>query len=115
MIKWGMVGNNDASSAVFDDNKLLWAALSKDFSDVDNDPHFNWTLIEVARQSFGPPSEIYWYERPFLKTLRQLYAGQGWCREENNIRTYLEKWGIILIIKYTAIQASYGPCIFYHP
>ena len=60
MIKWGMVGNShDASLAVFDNNKLLWAALSKDFSDVDNDPHFNWTLLEVARQSFGPPSEIY--------------------------------------------------------
>ena len=114
MIKWGMVGNShDASLAVFDNNKLLWAALSKDFSDVDNDPHFNWTLLEVARQSFGPPSEIYWYERPFLKTLRQFSAGQGWLYKENNIRTYLEGWGITAPIKYTTHHLSHAAYAYF--
>ena len=88
-----MVGNShDASLAVFDDTKLLWAALSKDFSDVPNDPDFNWTMLEIARQSFGPPSQIYWYERPFLKTLRQLYAGQGWCMKESNRCVLIHDW-----------------------
>ena len=42
MIHWGMVGNShDASLAVFDNDKLLWASLSKDFSKVPNDPDFN--------------------------------------------------------------------------
>ena len=114
MIKWGMVGNShDASLAVFDENKLLWAALSKDFSDVPNDPDFNWTLLEVARQSFGPPSEIYWYERPFLKTLRQLRAGQGWLWNENNIRTYLKRWSLDVPIKYTTHHLSHAAYAFY--
>ena len=114
MIKWGMVGNShDASLAVFDDNKLYWAALSKDFSDVPHDPDFNWTLLEVARQSFGPPSEIYWYERPFLKTLRQLRAGQGWLWNENNIRTYLKRWSIDAPIKYTTHHLSHAAYAYY--
>ena len=59
MIHWGMVGNShDASLAVFDDDKLLWASLAKDFSKVPNDPDFNWTQIEVAKQSFGPPLSL---------------------------------------------------------
>ena len=32
MITWGMVGNShDASLAIFHDNDLYWASLSKDF------------------------------------------------------------------------------------
>ena len=69
MITWGIVGNShDASLAVFETKisglssrlktKLLWAGLSKDFSGVPNDPHYNWTQIEVARQSFGPPQKV---------------------------------------------------------
>ena len=86
MIIWGMVGNShDASLAVFVDKKLAWASLSKDFSDVPNDPDFSWTQIEAARQSYGPPDKVIWYERPFLKTLRQFAAGQGWLARENNI------------------------------
>ena len=45
MIRWGMGGNShDASLAVFENNRLYWAALSKDFSDVPNDPDPNWTM-----------------------------------------------------------------------
>ena len=61
MINWGMVGNShDASLAVFDNDQLLWASLSKDFSKIDNDPNFNSTQIEGARQSFGAPQKVTW-------------------------------------------------------
>ena len=114
MIKWGMVGNShDASLAVFDDNKLLWASLAKDFSKIPNDPDFNWTQLEVAKQSFGPPWEIQWYERPGLKTLRQLKAGQGWLWQENNIRSYLERWGLDVPIKYTQHHLSHAAYAYY--
>ena len=114
MIKWGMVGNShDASLAVFDDNDLLWASLSKDFSGVPNDPDFNWTQIEVARQSFGPPTKVVWYERPFLKTLRQLKAGQGWLYKENDIKAYLNKWGINCPISYTQHHLSHAAYAYY--
>ena len=114
MIKWGMVGNShDASLAVFDDNDLLWASLSKDFSGVPNDPDLNWTQIEVARQSFGPPTKVVWYERPFLKTLRQLKAGQGWLYKENDIKAYLNKWGINCPISYTQHHLSHAAYAYY--
>ena len=114
MITWGMVGNShDASLAIFHDNDLYWASLSKDFSGVPNDPDFNWTQIEVARQSFGPPQKVIWYERPFLKTLRQWRAGQGWLHKENDIRAYLSKWGISCKIEYTQHHKSHAAYAYY--
>jgi len=114
MITWGMVGNShDASLAVFDDDELYWAALSKDFSDVPNDPDPNWTMLEVARQSFGPPSKVVWYERPLLKTFRQWRAGQGWLYKENDIKKYLEAWGINCKIEYTQHHLSHAAYAYY--
>jgi len=112
VITWGMVGNShDASLAVFIDDKPVWACMSKDFSDVPNDPDFSWTQIEAARQSYGPPDRVVWYEKPFLKTLRQWRAGQGWLHKENNIKEYLKKWGItcpIVYAKHHKSHAAYG-------
>ena len=59
MIRWGMVGNShDASLAVFDNNRLLWAALSKDFSGVPHDPDPNQNMLDVALSSYGKPDEL---------------------------------------------------------
>ena len=114
MINWGMVGNShDASLAVFDNDQFLWASLSKDFSKIDNDPNFNSTQIEVARQSFGPPQKVTWYERPFLKTLRQWRAGQGWLYKENDIRAYLKRWDITCKIEYTQHHLSHAAYAYY--
>ena len=114
MIKWGMVGNShDASLAVFDDDKLLWASLAKDFSGIPNDPHFNQKQIDVAIQSFGKPQKVIWYERPFLKTLRQFKAGQGWLRKSNDIRAYLKRWDIGCKIEYTQHHLSHAAYAYY--
>ena len=109
-----MVGNShDASLAVFDDNKLLWASLAKDFSGVPNDPHFNQNQIDVAIQSFGKPQKVIWYERPLLKTFRQWRAGQGWLYKENNIREYLRRWNITCKIEYTQHHHSHAAYAYY--
>lgn len=124
MITWGMVGNShDASLAVFETKiagltdhyktDLLWACLAKDFSKVPNDPDPNWTMLEVARQSYGPPSRIVWYERPLLKTLRQWKAGQGWLLGENNIKKYLARWDINHPIEYTQHHHSHAAYAYY--
>ncbi len=114
MITWGMVGNShDASLAVFDDEKLLWASLSKDFSKVPNDPNFNERQIDVAIQSFGRPEKVIWYERPFLKTLRQWRAGQGWLYKENDISAYLKRWNITCKIEYTQHHLSHAAYAYY--
>ena len=109
-----MVGNShDASLAVFDDNRLLWAALSKDFSGVPHDPDPNQNMLDVALSSYGKPDEIIWYERPLLKTLRQLRAGQGWLWNENNIKKYLARWNITAPIKYTTHHLSHAAYAYY--
>lgn len=124
MITWGMVGNShDASLAVFKTQiagltdhyktNLLWASLSKDFSKIPHDPDFNWTQLEVAKQSYGLPDRIIWYERPVLKTLRQLSAGQGWLLKENNIKQYLKNWNIVAPIEYTTHHLSHAAYAYY--
>jgi len=113
MITWGIVGNShDASLAVFNDNKLLWAGLAKDFSGVPNDPDLNDAIVEHALQ-YGKPNKVVWYERPFLKTLRQYWAGQGWLRKENDIRAYLKRWDITCKIEYTQHHLSHAAYAYY--
>jgi carbamoyltransferase len=87
MITWGLVGNShDASIAVWN-NKLLYATKTV------REDH-NRELFDTTKSLYGNPDEIVWYERPFLKTLRQLQAGQGWLYKQNNIKHYLAARGI---------------------
>ena len=126
MITWGIVANShDASLAVFNSptkhekgigdphTELLWAGLAKDFSGIPNDPHLNQELIEYA-SFFGPPDKIVWYERPFLKSIRQLKAGQGWLFKENNIKEYLRGYNLANIpISYTKHHLSHAAYAYY--
>ena len=124
MIVWGIVGNShDASLAVFKQGQvslrqghetleLKWAALAKDFSGVEHDPNLNWTIVSAARQ-YGEPDKVIWYEKPFLKTLRQLRAGQGWLWKENNIKKYLAQWDIKCPIEYTLHHHSHAAYGYY--
>jgi carbamoyltransferase len=76
MIRWGITANShDAAIAVFKDNALLWAAHSERSSGVKNDRDLNDDIVQQALE-YGWPSEIHWYETPWLKMIRQLYAKQ---------------------------------------
>jgi carbamoyltransferase len=123
MITWGIVGNShDASIAVFKTGQkglsqiqatnLIWAGLAKDFSGIPNDPDLNDAIVEHALQ-YGKPNKVIWYERPFLKTLRQYWAGQGWLGKENDIRTYLKRWDITCKIEYTQHHLSHAAYAYY--
>ena len=102
MITWGISANShDAALAVFNNDGLEFASHSERFSGVKNDAHLNDKLIQYARQ-WGEPDEVVWYERPFVKSLRQLRAGQGFKYfRKNNIRNYLKGYGITAPIRYT--------------
>lgn len=121
MITWGIVGNShDASVAVFEegsfgDSKCLWAGLSKDFSGIDNDPHLNWEMLQhiTVTEGLPRPDKIAWYEKPFLKSIRQLQAGQGWTFSENNIKKYLDKWQLDAPIHYAKHHKSHAAYGFY--
>ena len=124
MIIWGITANNhDASIAVFEYKvagltnnkklKLLWAGLTRDFSDVPNDPDLNKRIIEFLKSQFGHPNEIIFYEKPILKSLRQLWAGQGFKFGENNIKNYLKKYGLNVPIKYIKHHKSHAAYGYY--
>lgn len=72
MIIWGINALNHGSSlAVFDRDQLI----SNEFSHTDD---LSGDIISRACNQ-GSPEKIYWYERPWLKKLRQIRATQ-WCR-----------------------------------
>lgn len=69
MINWGINALNHGSSiAVFDNAELKFLK----FDTTDNLQ--SCTTLEALR--YGPPDKIFWYERPWVKKARQLYAGQ---------------------------------------
>lgn len=73
---WGISAlSHDASIAVVRGSELLFAAHSERYSRVKNDRWLDQGLISEARL-YGSPDAIAWYERPYLKKLRHLRAGQ---------------------------------------
>lgn len=107
MITWGLVGNShDASVAVWHDG-LRYAVKTA------REDH-NTELFSQIKEQYGHPDEIVWYERPFLKTLRQLRAGQGWLYNQNNIKKYLSKRGIDGVpITYVDHHLSHAAYAYY--
>ena len=113
MVTWGISANShDAALAVFTEDGLEFASHSERFSGVKNDAHLNDKLVEYAKQ-WGEPDEVIWYERPFIKTLRQLRAGQGLRLGENNIRKYLGSYGIHAPIKYIDHHLAHAAAGYY--
>jgi len=121
MITWGISANShDAALAVFYHRpwangsiELLFASHSERYSGVKNDAHLNDKLISEAKK-YGEPDEIIWYERPFVKTLRQLRAGQGFkYLGKNNISRYLRSYGISAPIRYTDHHLAHAAAGFY--
>ena len=68
-------GFHDASISVIEDDKILFAAHSERYSKKKHDEHICQELLEAAL-AFGQPDVIAYYERPWLKKTRQLFAGQ---------------------------------------
>jgi carbamoyltransferase len=76
MKAWGIAAlSHDASLAVVDDGRILFAAHAERYSRVKNDPLLNDGILAEALQ-YGAPDVIAWYERPIRKKLRHLRAGQ---------------------------------------
>jgi len=92
MIIWGISANShDAAITVVQDKEILFASQSERYSGVKNDAHLNAYIVADAYR-YGEPDEVVWYERPLMKSLRQLQAGQGWVN--NNAKQYVRNYGI---------------------
>lgn len=76
MINWGINAlNHDASIAVIDNELKFWKR-SSEYSNVPRDDKLNKLIIDDAILKGGYPDKIFWYEQPWIKKTRQLYAGQ---------------------------------------
>lgn len=99
--------NHDTSICVFQHGKVIFHKKSLFSTDLTQD------LVNEAL-SFGTPDAISWYENPFLKKTRQLYAGQ-YCEAlsfKNLPKIYLKQFGLskfpIFYIKHHQSHAAYG-------
>ena len=110
MITWGISANShDAAIAVFNDSKLVFASHSERFSGNKNDRDLSYKMIDYIKKNFGGnPDQVYWYENPYKKTLRQLRAGQGWKWSDNNIKEYLDHYFIRAPITYVDHHLSHA-------
>jgi carbamoyltransferase len=67
--------NHDASMALIDGDKILWAAHSERYSRRKNDTMLDLDMVREMRE-YGEPTKIVWFEQPWPKNLRRLYSGQ---------------------------------------
>jgi carbamoyltransferase len=114
MITWGISANShDAALAVFEDGKLLFASHSERFSGKKNDADLCDNLVNYAASYYGYPNEVVWYEKPWAKTARQFYAGQGLNHRSNNIKKYLSTYGINVPVTTMWHHESHAAAGFY--
>jgi len=68
--------NHDAAVSIVHDGEILFAGHAERYSKKKNDSDLNDALLNDAINYGGKPDIIAWYEKPMLKKLRQLRAGQ---------------------------------------
>lgn len=69
-------GFHDAAVTVLKDDKILFASHSERYSKIKHDKNLDPNMMRYAFETYGDPDHIAYYEKPWLKKLRQLYAGQ---------------------------------------
>lgn len=103
--------NHDASMALVDGDKILWAAHSERYSRRKNDTMLDIDMVREMRE-YGNPTKIVWFEQPWPKNLRRLYSGQRpWIV---NPRDQLRLVGLnTLPIEYVKHHESHAAAGFY--
>jgi hypothetical protein len=109
MIQWGVNALNHGSSlAVFKDGELqTWTAS--------HDDKFDTSTITSALH-YGAPDRIFWYERPWVKKARQLYAGQYSTAMDLSVlpKRYLNEIRVHYApVTYTPHHASHAAAGYY--
>ena len=106
--------NHDAAITVIEHDKILWAGHSERYSKIKNDGNLNQAIVDEAL-SYGEPDIIAYYERPWLKKTRQLYAGQfkEVFTRDNLPSTHLKQFGLTQPIKYVDHHLSHAAAGYY--
>lgn len=109
MIYWGINAlNHDSSLSVFDNDQLVYSNRSSNNLTIDQ------VTLEQAL-TYGKPTKVFWYERPILKKLRQLYAGQyNQAFDLQQLpKFYLSSLGIKAPIVYVGHHHSHAAAAYY--
>jgi len=106
--------NHDAAVSVIEDGKILFAAHAERYSRVKNDMYLNDAIMKEAF-SYGEPDKIAYYERPWIKKSRQLYAGQysEVFNKSNLPSSYLDPWLNSRKINYIDHHLSHAAAGYY--
>ena len=81
--------NHDASISLIEDGEILFAGHSERYSGIKNDSDLNSALFADCYRQGGKPDKVVYFERPYLKKLRQLKAGQyGEVLSRKNLPSY---------------------------
>jgi carbamoyltransferase len=109
MIAWGINALNHGSSiAIFENNQLVdYVIFPSDELDTDSINYF---------QKNKRPSIIYWYEKPWLKKIRQIRAGQWYRAVDLSVlpTNYLRRINLVYDkIIYTQHHASHAAAGYY--
>jgi carbamoyltransferase len=110
MIQWGINALNHGSSlAVFRDGEFQGCVISKE----DNlSPQMYRRFLEYH----GTPDRVFWYENPWLKKARQIYAGQYTTAMDMSVLPgrKLKQWGLgYAPVTYTPHHASHAAAGYY--
>jgi len=108
MINWGINALNHGSSlAVFNNGNLQSLDFCQD-SKLDE-------LAVASASTQGTPDRIFWYERPWVKKARQVYAGQYQTALDMSVlpRKYLTGINVNSSITYTPHHASHAAAGYY--
>jgi len=110
MIQWGINALNHGSSlAVFKDGEYINNIVS------DND-NLSPEMYKHFLEYHGTPDRIFWYEDPWLKKARQVYAGQYKTAMDLSVlpKRKLKDWGLgYAPVTYTAHHASHAAAGYY--
>lgn len=102
-------GFNDASLAVVSGEQILYASHAERHSKVKFDKHLHPELVSEALR-YGEPNTIVYYEKPWSKLTRQLYAGQKLTAYNplSETRKFFPKHDRILTVKHHEAHACAG-------
>ena len=67
--------NHDAALTLLQDGEVLFAGHSERYSGIKNDSNLNKYIFADCLK-YGKPDKVVYFERPYLKKLRQFRAGQ---------------------------------------
>jgi len=106
--------NHDAAVSVIEDGNIKFAAHSERYSRKKNDRFLNDAIMNEAL-SHGQPDVVAYFEKPWLKKTRQLYAGQydEVFQTFNTPRQYLKRWLGDTKIQYVQHHESHASAGYY--